>query len=216
MRQLIWKTVIGALVAVGVWQTSSALYIYAKAWLAQHLIADAWSQTLVGDQGVRPWPWADAWPIARLRVPDVGADLFVLSNASGRTLAFGPGLLSGSGNLGESGNAVISAHRDTHFEFLRDVRSGSEVLLQTRDGRWHRYALVEHVVFDVRHDRLIVESERPTLTLLTCYPFDAIVPGGPMRYAAVAELVEEGDGAVDLVHLSNRERSRTLPSAIKF
>jgi sortase A len=26
----------------------------------------------------------------------------------------------------------------------------------------------------------------PTLTLVTCYPFDAIVPGGPLRYAVTA------------------------------
>jgi sortase A len=27
----------------------------------------------------------------------------------------------------------------------------------------------------------------PTLTLVTCYPFDAINPGGPLRYVVVAE-----------------------------
>jgi len=25
-----------------------------------------------------------------------------------------------------------------------------------------------------------------SLTLLTCYPFDAVIPGGPLRYAAIA------------------------------
>jgi sortase A len=193
--RIAWKIVIGALVAVGVWQLSGALYIHAKAWLAQELIADAWAQTLTGKTNVRPWPWADTWPVARLQVPDADVDLFVLSDASGRTLAFGPGLLSGSGELGRSDNAAISAHRDTHFKFLRDAPSGSEVLLQTRDGRWRRYALVERHVLDVRRDRLIVESDRPTLTLLTCYPFDAIAPGGPLRYAAIAELVSDHEEA---------------------
>jgi sortase A len=43
-------------------------------------------------------------------------------------------------------------------------------------------------VLDSRHDRLLIEADRPMLTLLTCYPFDAVLPGGPLRYVAIAEL----------------------------
>jgi sortase A len=42
-------------------------------------------------------------------------------------------------------------------------------------------------VLDSRRDRLVIEADRPMLTLLTCYPFDALLPGGPLRYVAIAE-----------------------------
>jgi sortase A len=191
MTRFARQLLIAALLAVGIWQVSAAGYIHAKAWLAQELIADAWSKTLAGQQRARPWPWADTWPVARLRLREQKVDLYVLSDATGRTLAFGPGLLSGSATPGRVGNAVISAHRDTHFKFLRDTRPGAELELQTADGQWHRYTLNERYVLDVRRDRLVVAVDRSTLTLMTCYPFDAIIPGGPLRFAVLAERVPE-------------------------
>lgn len=185
------RIVVVVLAAIGVWQLGSGLYIYAKAWLAQQLIASSWARTLEGEREARPWPWADTWPVARLRVPSVDADLYVLADASGRSLAFGPGFLSGSALPGTNGNTIIAAHRDTHFRFLRDVAKGAAIELQTASGRVRRYRVVETQILDVRFDRLAVEADRPLLSLVTCYPFDAVAPGGPLRYVAVAEEVRD-------------------------
>jgi sortase A len=187
MKRSVRIVCIMTLAAIGVWQLGAGLYIHAKAWLAQQLIASAWASTLAGEREVRPWPWADTWPVARLRIPDADVDLYVLADASGRTLAFGPGYWNGSAAPGAVGNTIIAAHRDTHFRFLEHAMRGQEILLQTMDGREHRYRLTETRVLDSRHDRILIEAERPTLTLLTCYPFDAVLPGGPLRYVAIAE-----------------------------
>ena len=175
--------------AIGLWQLGAGLYIHAKAWLAQQLIESAWESTLAGGREVHPWPWADTWPIARLRIPEANVDLYVLADASGRSLAFGPGYWNGSAKPGDIGNTIIAAHRDTHFGFLEYAKSGQEILLQTADSREHRYRLIETRVLDSRYERILIEAERPTLTLLTCYPFDAVLPGGPLRYVALAEAV---------------------------
>ncbi|MET0534834.1 MAG: class GN sortase [Steroidobacter sp.] len=187
MSRSVRITIVTLLAAIGLWQLGSGLYIHAKAWLAQRLIESSWEQTLAGRREVRPWPWADTWPIARLRIPEADVDLYVLADASGRSLAFGPGYWNGSARPGTAGNTIIAAHRDTHFRFLEHATRGQEILLQTTDGREHRYRLIETRVLDSRHDRIVIEAERPTLTLLTCYPFDAVVPGGPLRYVAIAE-----------------------------
>lgn len=179
-----------ALAGFGLWQLGSGAYIHAKALLAQRLIATSWVSTLEGQQHARPWPWADTWPVARLRVPSANADLYVLADASGRSLAFGPGLLNESAPPGSVGNTVIAAHRDTHFSFLRDVPIGTEIELQTSNGRVHRYRIVATHVLDVRFEKLALDADEPTLSLVTCYPFDAVVPGGPLRYVAVAEGVD--------------------------
>lgn len=187
MNRLLRRVCIGALAAIGVWQLGSGLYIHAKAWLAQELIAASWASTLAGEREVRPWPWADTWPVARLQIPSIEADLYVLADASGRSLAFGPGYLSGSALPGANGNAIIAAHRDTHFSFLRDTPLGTQILLQAQTGRTHRYSVVATHVIDVRVERLTLEGDEPMLSLVTCYPFDALVPGGPLRYVVVAE-----------------------------
>jgi sortase A len=179
------QAVVAILAIAGVWQLGAGIYIHAKAWLAQQLIASAWSRELQGEHEVRPWPWADTWPIARLRVRDAGVDLYVLADASGRSLAFGPGWLIGSAPLGGAGNAIIAAHRDTHFRFLRDTKPGTQMVLQTLDGREIDYQLVESHVIDVRTDQFAI-GDYSALTLMTCYPFDALAPGGPLRYLAIA------------------------------
>jgi hypothetical protein len=38
------------------------------------------------------------------------------------------------------------------------------------------------------------------LTLITCHPFDAVVPGGAMRYVVTAVAEEDGDAAPSASH----------------
>jgi len=180
------QVLILTLALTGAWQFGAGVYIHLKARLAQHLIASAWTRSLQGEHEVRPWPWADTWPVARLQVPSDDIDLYVLADASGRSLAFGPGVVGGSAAPGAQGNAIIAAHRDTHFRFLRDLPLGTQLSLQTVDGKVHRYRIDAGHIIDLRRDYLDVNAPGTTLTLLTCYPFDAVVPGGPLRYAAVA------------------------------
>ena len=122
------------LLAIGGWQFGEAIWIHAKAILAQVLIKHAWAQTTDGAARVRPWGWADTWPVARLSVPRLGIDQIVLAGASGRTLAFGPAHLGYSPDPGAAGNAVISGHRDTHFKFLGELAAGDEIVVTADHG----------------------------------------------------------------------------------
>ena len=162
-------------------------WLYAKAALGQWLLQRAWSQAQATGAAVKPWPWADTHPVARLIVPAADADELVLAGASGRTLAWGPGHLDDSAPLGGPGNAVVSAHRDTHFRFLRRLADGDELIVELPDGARRHYRVRDRYVADVRSLALPRAAVAPTLTLVTCYPFDALVPGGPLRYVVVAE-----------------------------
>ena len=163
------------------------LYIHAKAQLAQLLLHAAWDRARSSGRSLSPWPWADTYPVARLIAPAQDADVLVLAGASGRTLAFGPGHLDGSAQPGEPGNAVITAHRDTHFRFLKDAAPGEELQVERADGSLRRFRIRESYVADHRTLRLPRDTAVPTLTLVTCYPFDALDAGGPLRYVVVAE-----------------------------
>lgn len=170
------------LLAIGGWQVGEGVYIHAKATLAQFLLERAWAQTLDGDSQVRPWPWADTWPVARLTAPDHGVDLIVLQGASGRTMAFGPGHVTGSAAIGAPGLSLIGGHRDTHFRFLQNLQPGDALRLQTADGAIHDYQVDLTEIVDHQQATLPTIEGRSTVTLVTCYPFDALSPGGPLRY----------------------------------
>lgn len=180
---------VAAIAVAGAWLVGDGLAIHAKAQLAQFLLERAWQREQATGEAARPWPWADTHVIARLRAPAQRAALLVLAGASGRTLAFGPGHLDGSALPGEAGNAIVTAHRDTHFRFLRAVAAGDELVVERRDGSVRRFRIDTTYIADQRTLRLPRDTDAPTLTLVTCYPFDAVVAGGPLRYVVVARAV---------------------------
>lgn len=173
------------LLATGVAFAGRGLWIPAKAVLAQGLLAGAWERAAAGEARPRPWPWADTWPVARLTLPG-RPPLVVLAGASGRTLAFGPGHVDGSGAPGGSGNVVVAGHRDTHFRVLAGLVAGDELVLEAPGGGPRRYRVVETAVVDHRDTRPLLPAAS-RLTLVTCWPFDAVRPGGPLRWVVVAE-----------------------------
>ena len=180
------RSVAVLLIAAAVWHGGRAAWIEAKARLAQSLLRHAWSVAQAGGADARPWPWADTYPVARLTVPARGVDLLVLAGASGRTLAFGPGHVTGTALPGEPGNAVVSGHRDTHFAFLRKLVPGDVLVIERRDGRRRSYTVSATRVVDHLAGGIMGETWGTRLTLVTCYPFDAIRPGGPLRYVVTA------------------------------
>ena len=178
---------LAALALAGTASLGSGLYLFAKAQAGQWLLQWAWARGAAAGVPAKPWPWADTYPVARLYAPAQEIDLFVLAGASGRTLAWGPGHLDASAPLGAPGNAVVSAHRDTHFRFLRHVAAGDTLIVELPDGASHRYRVRDVAIADARSLAIPRDTWVPTLTLVTCYPFDALVPGGPLRYVVTAE-----------------------------
>lgn len=164
-------------------------WIHAKAALAQVLLDRAFAQTIATGKDVKPWSWADTWPVARIDVPRIGASTIVLHGSSGQALAFGPGHVEQTPDAGEPGIAVYSAHRDTHFRFLKDVVAGDVVQITRRDGRAFRYRVTGHSI--VRFDAPGIDPFETgrSLILSTCWPLDSVVQG-PLRYLVHAEMIE--------------------------
>ena len=178
--------VIAIALVIGAWQFGQGIYIYVKAELAQYLLASAWEESKQTQQPVKPWSWADTWPVARLTVPTHDIDLIVLAGDTGRTLAFGPGYNLASVTPGDTGNSIISAHRDTHFEFLKDVVTGDEIIVENQQGIKKVYIVSSTHVVDSRDAYISVDDDSAALTLVTCFPFDTITTGGPLRFVVVA------------------------------
>lgn len=176
------------LVAAGLVLLAQAAWIPAKAALAQVLLERAFALTLAEGTGMRPWPWADTVPVARIAFPGLGESYVVLAGSSGQALAFGPGHVEGTPEAGEPGTAVYAAHRDTQFRSLGRLAAGDPIEVVRRDGRSVRFRVTGRRV--ARWDASGLDPDAPGrhLVLVTCWPLHAITPG-PERLLveAVAE-----------------------------
>jgi sortase A len=164
------------------------IWIHAKALLAQVLLERAFAASLANGHAVKPWPWADTWPVARIEVPRLRKSAIVLAGSSGQALAFGPGHVDRTPDAGEPGTAVYAAHRDTHFAFLGDVKIGDEIRVTRSDRKTFAFRVTGTEI--VRWDAAGIDADAsgPQLVLSTCWPLDAIM-SGPLRYVVRAEIV---------------------------
>ena len=183
--------IIVILFSTSLWQLSLAGWIQGKAIFAQQLLNHSWNQTLnnvSNDKKLtphKPWPWAHTWPVAKLLVPEHNIEQIILAGDSGNSLAFGPGHSFASAAPNSAGTTVISAHRDTHFRFLKDLKTNDVIFIQTAD-KTIRYQVYDMQIIDSKTFKLQPATDRQTLVLVTCYPFDSLASGGSLRYLVYA------------------------------
>jgi sortase A len=180
--------VFAGVLAAGLFEAASAAIIPAKAVVAQVLLERAFDRSVAAHRPVKPWPWADMAPVARVTIPRLGIREVALDSGSGQALAFGPTFLPAGAAPGEPGTAVAAAHRDTHFRGLGKVRIGDRIVVESVDGGTTSYRVDSTEV--TRWDRFAVSSDRSAarVALVTCYPFGATVHG-PLRYVVRATKV---------------------------
>ncbi len=129
-------------------------------------------------------------PIARLRIPAAEMDYVVFGGDDQSILEKGPGHVPGSELPGEEtsrNNCVITAHRDSHFRHLGWLRRGHRIELETPSGTIS-YRVVSREIVTPDAVRVLQPTEKPRLTLITCYPFNW-VGAAPQRLVVVAEPV---------------------------
>jgi sortase A len=191
-RRRRWRRLtIAVLAALGATLLAAGFWLPAKAELAQQLLNRAWADSAAsgGTATVRPWPWADTWPVARLTLPHAHQPLTVLAGASGRNLAFSPALMDGSAKPGTHGVSVIAGHRDTHFRALADLAVGDVFAVERPDGAVFTYEVTGLDVVDSERTELRLDADESIVVLVTCWPFEAVTVGGRWRYLVTARLV---------------------------
>jgi sortase A len=123
--------------------------------------------------------------IGRLEVPRLALSVIVLEGDDPKTLRRGIGRIPGTAKPGEPGNLAIAGHRDTFFRVLRDIRSDDVVRLTTPSGSFLYRVRSVRVVAPTQTE-VLGSTPRPTLTLVTCYPF-TYVGHAPNRFVVTAE-----------------------------
>jgi len=124
--------------------------------------------------------------VAKLRIPRLDSELYVVEGDGEKELRRGPGHVSGTAMPGATGNCVIAGHRDTHFRVLKDILKGDDIVLETPRGQF---------LYRVRRTSVVspdnTASLQPTtdhrLNLITCFPF-YYVGSAPKRFVVEARL----------------------------
>jgi sortase A len=107
-------------------------------------------------------------PVARLVIPRIGLDEIVLEGVDDNSMNGGPGHLPGSPLPGETGNSVVSAHRDRHFRRLDALAVGDTILTEAA-SRSQVWVIVSRRIVD-KDAPALFRSKDARLTLTTCWP----------------------------------------------
>jgi len=125
--------------------------------------------------------------LTRVVIPKISLDAIVVEGASRRDLSEGPGHMRKTAQPGQTGNAVITAHRDTFFRHIYELGKGDAVLVR-RGGQVYKYEVTGKKIVMPEDVSVIKPTQDATLTLITCYPTYYIGPA-PKRLVVFSKLV---------------------------
>jgi sortase A len=128
--------------------------------------------------------------IGILRIPKIGVEVPVLEGTDDLSLNRGVGRIEGTATLGESGNIGIAGHRDGFFRGLKDVGPGDRIELVT-PKQTDTFVIDQISIVDPDDVSVLAPRTRPSLTLVTCYPF-YFVGSAPKRYIVQASITDSG------------------------
>ncbi len=165
---------------------------YGSMYREQSRLAREWQAQQVRPPADHPGVPADT--LTRLTIPKIDLDSVVVEGTTHHDLLLGPGHMENTAVPGESGNSVISAHRDTFFRHIYELNKGDSILVQ-RGGTTYQYEVTGKKVIEPDDLSVIRPSQDTRLTLLTCYPIYYIGPA-PKRLAVFAKLVNRAASAV--------------------
>jgi sortase A len=128
---------------------------------------------------------ANGSPIGSLDIPRLGLSAMIAEGDNEATLNVAIGHLPDTPLPWQQGNSALAGHRDTFFRPLQDIRVGDELHVSTTHGNF-RYQVQETMIVGPNDVWVLDATERPTLTLITCYPF-RYVGKAPRRFVVRAE-----------------------------
>jgi sortase A len=123
--------------------------------------------------------------IGSLDIPRLRLSAVIAEGDDDATLKAAIGHLPDTPLPWHEGNSALAGHRDTFFRPLQHVRVGDELRVSTVRGDF-RYQVRDTMVVGPNDVWVLDPTDRPTLTLITCYPF-GYVGKAPRRFIVKAE-----------------------------
>lgn len=156
----------------------------------QHRLARAWEERYAARQDAQlaGTPAVPDDGLVRVSIPKIDLDAIVVEGTSRKQLLVGPGHITQTALPGETGNAVITAHRDTFFRHIYQLKQGDEILIR-RGGEVFRFEVTGKKIVQPNDVSVLKATTDPRLTLITCYPTYFIGPA-PERLVVFSKLID--------------------------
>jgi len=202
---LLRRLLAALLITAGILTVGTGIYLASIARISQEQAGNDWENKVARNESIRKRPTPDAPEdqtappqaepyredprshpgdvLGRISFPRLREQLFVFTGTD--SLHRGPAWLMESAIPGEIGNTVIAGHRDTHFRFLKDIRIGDRIQVES-GGATYWFTVKSTRIVSPRDLSPLRQGKSPQLTLITCYPFYYIGPA-PKRFIVRAE-----------------------------
>ena len=118
-------------------------------------------------------PTAGPEQAIRIQIPALNVDAPVVQGDGWEQLKKGVGQHIGSGDPGQNGNVVLSAHDDVYgelFRYLDRLAPGDRVIIYTQ-LRQYVYIVTETVIVEPTQVEVMAPTADPTVSLISCYPY---------------------------------------------
>ena len=126
--------------------------------------------------------------IGKIIVVKTGEQIPILMGATEENLRGGATLYDNGIYPGDNGTAVILGHRETTFGFLENIKVGDEVEVQSLNNTY-KFKVKKTYVTKPDNESILAQEKRPSLTLVTCYPFRYVGPA-PDRFIVKLDLTK--------------------------
>jgi sortase A len=120
-----------------------------------------------------PEPPPTAGQAIRIQIPSLNVDAPVVQGDGWEQLKKGVAQHLGTGDPGQNGNVVLSAHNDVYgelFRFLDKLQPGDQVILYTQQ-RQYTYIVDRTAIVKPTQVEVMAPTTDPTVTLISCYPY---------------------------------------------
>jgi sortase A len=180
------------LVAIGLLLLTYVGAQYTRMYFEQRSLAKQWEQ-----QQHRAVPSKEGREnsdgLTRITIPKIKLDAIIVEGTNGHDLLAGPGHITDTPQPGETGNAVVTAHRDTFFRHIYELTKGDVITIR-RSGRSYQYQVTGKKIVLPDDISVLRPSRDKRLTLITCYPTYYIGPA-PERLVIFSKMLEGSEGA---------------------
>ncbi len=130
---------------------------------------------------------SDPGLIGRVEIPRLDISVVVREGVDAGTLSRAVGHVPNTALPGGAGNIGIAAHRDTFFRNVRNIRNGDSIRMVTWKGTYE-YIVDSLKIVDPTEVKVLDPTPQPSITLVTCYPFNYI-GSAPKRFIVRARQV---------------------------
>ena len=182
-----------ALLIVGAVMLVYVTFEYGSMYYQQRQLSARWERQNAPQKATPPKAEDPREQMTRLSIPSIDLDAIVVEGTTNRQLAIAPGHMTDTAAPGEVGNSVITAHRDTFFRHIYELKKGDEILVR-RGGKSFQYLVEKTFVVKPTETWVVRPSGDARLTLVTCYPTYYVGPA-PERLVVTAKMAPASTSA---------------------